>query len=108
MKMDLFVMRADGSSRKQITRLGGASFAPFFFPDSKRIIFASNYENSGTSQFELYAISRDGGQPERITYSAGFNSFPMFSPDGKKLVFSSNRNAKQPREINIFIADWVP
>ena len=108
MKMELYVMRDDGSQQKQITRLGGASFAPFFFPDGQRIIFASNYENPGTSKFELYAVSPEGGQPERITYSGGFNSFPMFSPDGKKLVFASNRNAKQPREINIFIADWVP
>lgn len=108
MKMDLHVMRADGSQQEQITRLGGASFAPFFFPDNQRIIFASNYENPGTSQFELYAIGRRGGPTERITYTGGFTSFPIFSPDGKKLVFASNRNAKQPREINVFIADWVP
>jgi len=108
MQMDLYLMRADGSGNRQITRLGGASFAPFFFPDGKRIIFASNYEHPGTSQFELYAIGRDGSQIERITFSGGFNSFPMFSPDGRKLVFASSRNAKQRREINIFIADWLP
>ncbi len=108
MQMDLYVMRADGSERTQITRLGGASFAPSFFPDSRRIIFASNYENPGTSQFELYAVDRDGGHLERITQVGGFQAFPMFSPDGKKLVFASNRNAPQPHEINIFIADWVP
>ncbi len=108
MKMDLYVMRADGSQKRQITGLGGASFAPFFFPDSNRIIFASNYEKPGSSQFELYAVSRQGGEIERITHAGGFNSFPVFSPDGKKLVFASNRNANQPREINVFIADWVP
>jgi Tol biopolymer transport system component len=108
LRMDLFVMRADGSERKQITTLAGASFAPSFFPDSKRIIFASNYENPDTSQFELYAIDRDGAHLERITQVGGFQAFPMFSPDGKRLVFASNRNAKQPHEINIFIADWVP
>jgi len=108
MQMDVFVMRADGLERKQITRLGGASFAPSFFPDSRRIIFASNYENPGTSQFELYAIDRDGGHLERITQVGGFQAFPMFSPDGQRLVFASNRNAKQSHEINIFIADWVP
>jgi TolB protein len=108
MQMDLYVMRADGSHKRQITRLGGASFAPFFFPDSRRIIFASNYENPGSSQLELYAINRDGTRLERITFAGGFNSFPMFSPDGKKLVWASSRNAKRPREVNILIADWVP
>jgi Tol biopolymer transport system component len=31
----------------------------------------------------------------------------MFSPDGRRLVFASNRNAAQPGETNIFIADWA-
>ncbi len=108
MQMDLYVMRADGSDRHQITRLGGASFGPFFFPDSRRIIFASNHESPGSSQFELYAIDRDGERLERATFVGGFNAFPVFSPNGRKLVFASNRNARQPHEINIFIADWVP
>jgi Tol biopolymer transport system component len=108
MQMDLYVMRADGSAQQQLTRLGGASFAPFFYPVDQRIIFASNFENPGTSQFELYSIRREGGAPERITYAGGFSSFPMFSPDGKKLVFASNRNAQQPREINVFLAEWAP
>lgn len=108
MEMDLYVMRADGSDNRQITRLGGASFAPFFFLGGKRVIFASNYEHPGSSQFELYAINRDGSRIERITFTGGFNSFPTFSPDGKKLVFASSRNAKRGHEINIFIADWMP
>jgi Tol biopolymer transport system component len=107
MKMDLYVMRADGSEQRQITHLGGASFAPFFFPDSRRIIFASNYEHPGSSEMELYTVNRDGEKLERVTFTGGFHAFPMFSPDGKKLVFASNRNAKQPHEINILIADWV-
>jgi Tol biopolymer transport system component len=37
-----------------------------------------------------------------------FNSFPMFSPDGKRLVWVSDRNAKEPGEFNVFLADWVP
>ena len=107
MQMDLYVMRADGSQPRQISNLGGASFAPFFFPDSQRIIFASNYQHPGTSEFELYAVNRDGSKLERITFAGGFNAFPQFSPDGKRLVFASNRNARQPHEINIFLADWV-
>jgi len=107
-EMDLYVMRADGSNQQQITKLAGASFAPSFFPDSQRIIFASNYEHPATSQFELYTIDRHGNGLERVTFVGGFNAFPQFSPDGRKLVFISNRNAKVPHEINVFIADWMP
>ena len=107
-EMDLYVMRADGSGQHQVTKLGGASFAPSFFADSKRILFASNYEHPGSSQFELYAVNRDGSGLERVSFAGGFDAFPQFSPDGKKLVFVSNRNAKAPHEINVFIADWVP
>ena len=105
--MDLYVMRADGSDQHAITHLGEASFAPAFFPDSQRIIFASNYQHPGTSEFELYAVNRDGSGLEPITFTGGFNAFPQFSPDGKRLVFASNRNAREPHEINIFLADWV-
>jgi Tol biopolymer transport system component len=107
MQMDLYVMRADGSGQRQISNLGGASFAPSFFPGSQRIIFASNYQHPGTSEFELYAVNRDGSKLERITFIGGFHAFPQFSPDGTRLVFASNRNARQPHEINIFLADWV-
>ncbi len=107
-EMDLWLMRDDGSDNHQITNLGGASFAPAFFTDNKRIIFSSNYEHAGSSQFELYAINSNGKNLERITYAGGFSAFPQFSPDGKKLVFISNRNAKAPHEINVFIADWLP
>jgi len=103
----IFIMNADGSQQLQITNLGGASFAPYFFPDSRRIIVASNYQSPGTSEFELYAVDRDGSKLEPITFTGGFNAFPQFSPDGKRLVFASNRNAKQPHEVNIFLADWV-
>ncbi|HEX9106743.1 MAG TPA: hypothetical protein VF832_05940, partial [Longimicrobiales bacterium] len=40
--MELWVMNADGSGKRQITHNGAANFAPFFHPDGKRVIFASN------------------------------------------------------------------
>jgi len=107
--LELWIMKADGSGKRQITNLGAASFAPSFFPDGKRVIFSSNEGSTGgMGNFELYVIDLDGSKLERITYSDGFDGFPVFSPDGKKLVWASNRNAKAPHETNIFVADWVP
>ena len=107
--LELWVMRADGSGKRQITHFNAASFAPFFFPDGKRVIFASNMNSgAGMGNFELYAVNLDGSGLERITYAEGFDGFPMFSPDGKRLVFASQRNTKSRETIDIFIADWVP
>ncbi|HEX8197875.1 MAG TPA: hypothetical protein VF571_16915 [Pyrinomonadaceae bacterium] len=104
---ELWVMNADGSNKRQVTKFGAASFAPFFTADGKRIIFSSNLENPKGRNFDLYLVNTDGTNLERITYSEQFDGFPMFSPDGKKLVFASNRNAAQRGDTNIFIADWV-
>jgi Tol biopolymer transport system component len=107
-RLDLWVMRADGTGKRQVTHDTAANFAPYFFPDGKRIIFSSNFADpKGMGNFELFAVNLDGSNLERITFSAAFDGFPMFSPDGKKLVFSSNRNGSRPHETNVFIADWV-
>jgi Tol biopolymer transport system component len=106
--LEIWIMKPDGSAKRQLTNLNAASFAPGFFPDGKRIIFATNLGSTGgMGNFELYAINVDGTGMERITYSDGFDGFPMFSPDGKQLVWISHRNGKAPRETNVFIADWV-
>ncbi len=104
---ELWVMNADGTNKRQVTKLGVASFAPYFFPDGRRIIFASNMGDPRGRNFDLYAVELDGTKLERITYNDTFDGFPMFSPDGKKLVFASNRNAKERGDTNVFIADWV-
>lgn len=105
--LELWVMNVDGSKKRQVTRNGKANFAPYFFPDNKRIIFASNMDDPKGRNFDLYKINVDGSGLERITYNDTFDGFPMFSPDGEKIVFASNRNAKARGETNVFIADWV-
>jgi TolB protein len=104
---EIWVMNADGSHKRQVTHLGAASFAPYFFPDAKRIIFASNKNDPKGRNFDLYVVNIDGTGLEQITYNETFDGFPMFTLDGKKLVFASNRNGKVQGETNVFIADWV-
>src|SRR5437868_6017326 len=105
--LDIWVMNADGSNKRQVSHLKNASFAPYFFPDGKRIIFAANVAYLKGRNFDLYMIKTDGTGLDVITYNDTFDGFPMFSPDGKKLVFASNRHGSKQGETNIFIADWV-
>jgi TolB protein len=104
--LEIFVMNEDGSNLRQITNLKAASFAPFFTPDGKQIIFSTNVGDPKGRNFDLYLINVDGTGLERVTYNDTFDGFPMFSPDGKTLVFASNRHDAKPGETNVFVADW--
>ena len=105
--LEIFVMNADGGSVRQITDLGGASFAPFWHPDGQRIIFSSNWHNPDGRNFDLFMINDDGSGLERVTFGDTFDGFPMFSPDGLQLLFASNRDAAAEGDTNVFLADWV-
>ncbi len=105
--MEVYIANVDGSNVKQVTNFGQANWAPAFFPDSKRIIFASNHEYKRGFPFNLYTINPDGSNLQKISRDKGFDAFPMFSPNGKKIIFCSNRNNGGTHDTNIFIADWV-
>ncbi|HJU64082.1 MAG TPA: hypothetical protein VJ596_00335 [Gemmatimonadaceae bacterium] len=105
-RMEIWVMDADGSNQRKVTSLGGANFAPFFTPDGRRIIFASNHTDPRSRNFDLYLVNLDGSGLEPVTTHPEFDSFPMFSPDGRYLVWASNRNAARRGDTNIFIAEW--
>lgn len=105
--LEIYVMDADGKNIQQVTNAGKASFAPFFHPDGKRIIFSSNMNSKDGRNFDLFIINIDGTGLEQVTFNESFDGFPMFTRDGKKLVFASNRFNLRPNDTNIFIADWV-
>jgi len=103
--MELFLMKADGTNQRQITSNGAANFCPFFTPDGKRIIFASNVNAKGFD-FDLWTVAKDGQGLQRITTAPGFDGFPIFSPDGRYLVWSSSRAKPDSHEMNLLIAEW--
>ena len=76
-RMELFVMNADGSDQRQITRLGGANFGPSWAPDGRRIVFSSNPRNPRSRNFDLYLVNLDGTGLEQVTTNGEFDGFPM-------------------------------
>lgn len=104
--MELFVCDVDGSNMKQITKLGGANWAPYFHPSGDKVIFSTNHHSESKRKFNLFMINVDGTGLRQISHDGIFDAFPMFSYDGKKLVFSSNRHNGGGHDTNIFLADW--
>jgi Tol biopolymer transport system component len=105
-KLEIWVMDADGSNKRQITDLGVAAFAPFFHPSGEKIIFSTNYGDPSGREFDLWMIDLDGQNLEQITFTEGFDGFPMWAPDGKTFVFCSNRHNSEPGETNVFVTEW--
>lgn len=110
-ELNIFISDVNGKNVKQVTKLPGANWAPFFHPGGEKILFCSNHHSleQGGRLFDIFMINIDGTGLEQITFSGTFDAFPMFSYNGKKLVFASNRRADRAdsRDTNIFIADWV-
>ncbi len=105
--LEIYIMDADGKNMKQVTDFDRASFAPFFHPDGKKIIFSSNVNDKKGRNFDLYIVNIDGTGLEQITFNETFDGFPMFTRDGRHLIFASNRFNKKNRETNIFTAEWI-
>lgn len=110
-ELNIFMADIDGKNAKQVTKLPGANWAPFFHPDGKKILFCSNHHSidKGGRIFSVFMINTDGTGLEKIISSETFDAFPMFSFDGKKIAFCSNRQSdrKPTRDTNVFVADWI-
>jgi TolB protein len=104
--LEIYIMNLEERKPIQLTHNGAANFAPYWHPDGRHVIFASNMADPKGRDFDLYLIDILTRKTERVTHYPGFDGFPMFSYDGKKLVFASNRNGKVKGETNIFVADW--
>ena len=105
--LEIYLMDADGTNQRPLTRNGAANFCPTFHPDGRRILYSSNAGTGGGREFDLWMLDKTGGEPVQVTLSPGFDGFPHFSPDGRFLVWSSNRANPKGRETNLFIARWV-
>jgi TolB protein len=104
----IFSMNVDGSDVKLLNSGKGRTTCGFFFPDGKRIIYASTHLAGETcppapdrSQgyvwpiypaYEIFSANVDGSGLKRLTKNPGYDAEGTISPDGKKIVFTSMRS----------------
>jgi len=82
---DLYVMNADGSNLRRLTRAHGWDATPAWSPDGEHIAFTSDQD--GKDNPGIWLIAPDGTGPRRLSDQG---ARPSWSPDGKKIAFMAN------------------
>jgi dipeptidyl aminopeptidase/acylaminoacyl peptidase len=104
----IFLAKADGSARRQLTFGEKSAIAPSFSPDGRFVYFRS--ERNG--QPNIWRIPVDGGEAHPVTNWKGEISEYAVSPDGRWLAFAASpeseeeaRNKKQKRDFRVVDAN---
>jgi len=90
---DIWVMNADGTGRRRITRShSGLDFDPDFSPDGRRIVFRTSrghyaLDTHGMGLEGIFVVDVRTRRERQIQPRTG-GLFPAWSPDGRKIAFS--------------------
>jgi dipeptidyl aminopeptidase/acylaminoacyl peptidase len=94
---DIWVMHADGSNRRQVTkpRDPAYDFDPSLSPDGRRVVFRTSRgryvpDPNGTGVQGIFVIDLNGSHERQIQPPRG-GLFPDWSPDGRRIAFSTVR-----------------
>jgi dipeptidyl aminopeptidase/acylaminoacyl peptidase len=87
MVTQIFLAKADGAHRFQLTRGGKSAGSPSFSPDGRYLYFLS--DRSGKRN--IYRIAVDGGEAEMLTDWKGAIGSYEVSPDGKWIAFTGRK-----------------
>lgn len=85
---DVYLMNADGSAQRRLTRFEKGTSFPACSPDGKRIVFGSTHEGSQ----ELYVMNIDGSGTRRLTENDVDEDVSAWSPDGRTIAFEAGQS----------------
>ncbi len=98
---EIYLMNADGSEVRRLTRTPGYDGGPFFSPDGQRIVWR-RFETNGVVA-DVWTMKLDGSDAQRVTDFGCMSWAPYFHPSGDYLVFTANKLGFANFEL--FIAD---
>jgi dipeptidyl aminopeptidase/acylaminoacyl peptidase len=82
---DIYLMNADGTGLRQMTRHEEGDYHPRWSPDGRSILFVSTRENGP----QAWKIPVGGGEPMKITDLSTGVTDPRWLPDGRRILFFS-------------------
>ena len=83
-RSNLYMMNADGSGRRRLTRLRNAR-SPAWSPNGAAIAFTHRPEKG--SNREIFVLTLRTGKLRRLTKTKADESLPQWSPDGRRIAY---------------------
>jgi TolB protein len=106
-ELAVFVMNADGTGRRQVTKVppeeGGAQW-PVWSPDGRSLaVQVNNRRHKGSAHVWIVNVATGEGQKLAAHDRAYLDETPSWFPDGKRIAFQSNRTGRM--EVWVMNAD---
>jgi TolB protein len=83
---ELFVINADGSGLRRLTRNAVPDEDAVWSRDGRKIAFLSRRDGTGA---DVFVMNADGSDQRNLTRRPGNEVAPAWSPDGRAIVFSA-------------------
>ena len=90
---EIFVINADGSGLRRLTRNSVADWAPAWSPDGQKIAWLSRRDGTGA---DVFVMNADGSDQQNLTPKPGIRGEPRWSPDGQAILFTAAQPAQPP------------
>ncbi len=112
---DIWIMKKDGSERRQLTSTLWGEYYPSVSWDGRMITYQSEKDTTP----HIWKMDLDGNNPLRLTSGVFDDYNPVFSPDGNWIYFYSYRdngrqnlwrvapNGGEPEKVSDIPASWV-
>ena len=94
---EIYVMKADGSQKRNLTNHPGFDSYPSWSPEGTRMAFYSDRDGDR----EVYVMNADGSSQTRLTNNPAADHSPSWSPDGARIAFVSDRSGN----TNVWLMD---
>jgi Tol biopolymer transport system component len=104
----IFTMTAEGKDVRMVSTGKGRTTCAYFFPDGKKILYASTHLASPACPpkpdyskryvwglydgYDIFTAKPDGSDLKRLTDNPGYDAEATISEDGKKIIFTSLRD----------------